>query len=402
MPKVDYLVIGGGIAGVTAARRLRSLDPSAGILILQEEPRLYYLRPGLISVLAGERDLEGITPFPKSWYGEQGIDYRPGKRVVRIDPRDRWVELEDGERLSYGKLLLATGAEPFIPPIPGLEPGKDIFTLRRFADAERIISRTEGAGSAVVIGGGLLGLEAARALTMRGLSVTVVELAPWLLPRQLDRQGGEVLARILDEMGIGLRLGVRCSAAVAKGDSWEILLDDGSTAAGDFILVSTGIVPRVDLAQGAGIALKRGVLVDDFMATDAPDVFACGDVAEWRGIVYGVVPAAREQAEVAAANMVDPGSARYGGTVPAVRLKVAGVNLICAGETQPQGGPLSEARYADPEAGIYRKFVWDRKGRLVGAVVLGERAFGIEELVRKGVQAPPVLEDLLAGTYPPL
>lgn len=396
-----YVVIGGGIAGLTAARRIRALDPSAEVTVLQEEPVLYYLRPGLISVLAGEKAIADISPFPREWFERQGIAYRAGVRAARLVPDRREVELEGGDVLRYDRVLLATGAEPFIPPIPGLSPDREgIFALRRAADAARITAYLERARRAIVVGGGLLGLEAARALTRRGLSAVVLESRPWLLPRQLDRQGSGVLARALGEMGIEVRTGAVCRGIPGEGAVAGVELEGGERVAGEMVLVSTGIVPRTDLARGAGIGVGRGIVVDDHMATSAPDVLACGDAAEWRGRVYGVVPAAREQAEVAAANVVEPGSVRYGGTVPAVRLKVAGVDLLCVGETQPEGGPHSEARYADPERGIYRKFVWDKKGKLVGAIVLGEKAPAVEALVKGGVEAPPILEDLLAGAYP--
>ncbi|NOX45176.1 MAG: NAD(P)/FAD-dependent oxidoreductase, partial [Caldiserica bacterium] len=240
-----HVVVGGGIAGLTAARRLRALDPSAEITVLQEEPLPYYLRPGLISVLAGEKDIADISPFPPEWFERQGIAYRPGVRAVRLAPDRREVELAGGERVTYDRLLLATGAEPFIPPIPGLSLDREgIFALRRAADAERIIAYLERAKRAIVVGGGLLGLEAARALTRRGLSAVVLESRPWLLPRQLDRRGSEVLARVLAEMGIEVRTGVVCRGIPGEGAVTGVQLEGGGRIAGEMVLVSTGIVPR--------------------------------------------------------------------------------------------------------------------------------------------------------------
>ncbi|MGY4706151.1 NAD(P)/FAD-dependent oxidoreductase [Candidatus Bipolaricaulota sp. J31] len=395
-----YVIVGGGIGGLTAARRLRDLDPPAEITVLQEEPFYYYLRPGLISVLAGERSIDEISPFPPEWFARHGISYRPGTKVVRILPDRREVECGDGARLPYDRLLLATGSEPFVPPVAGIAGKEGVFALRRAADVERILAYLERAKRAVVVGGGLLGLEAARALVRRGLGVTVLEANGWLLPRQLDREGSAVLAQVLGEMGIEVRTGVMAREILGERVVTGVGLEGGEVIAGEMVLFSAGIRPRVELAAGLGLPVSRGVAVDDFMGTGAPGIFACGDVAEWRGRVYGVVPAAREQAGVAAANMYAEGSARYGGTIPAVRLKVVGVELLCVGDTQPRGGPYSEARHADPERGIYRKFVWDGEGKLVGAVILGEKATAVESLVKEGVAALPLLEDLLSGSYP--
>lgn len=396
---MNHVIIGGGIAGLTAARRLRTLAPNAHVTLVEAEPRPYYLRPGLIAVLSGENTLADISPYPLSWYEEQGIHYRAGSPAVELEPAAQRVVLANGERLPYDRLLLATGAEAFRPPIPGADlPG--VFTLRSAVDAERIRTRAEGATAALVIGGGWLGLEAARALRAHDLAVTVLERAPWLLPRQLDRQGGDVLAAQLADQGIDVRVGTECGALTGSSEVEKALLGEGGELAVELVVISAGIRPRVALAAQAGLQVTRGVVVDDHLASSAPGVFACGDVAEWRGEVYGIVPAAREQGEVAAANMVELGSARYQGTTVQNRLKVAGVDLLCLGDTQPRGGPGEEYRLLDPERGVYRKLVV-REGRLVGAILLGDLTGegAIRELIASGEQVPD-LRPLLEGTPP--
>lgn len=394
---MHVLIVGGGIAGVTAARTLRTLAPTARITILEAEPVLYYLRPGLIDLLAGRKGLADITPFPRGWYDRHGIVYRTGTPVVALDPARHRVTLTSGDEVSYDRLLLAAGAQALRPPIPGTDkPG--VFTLRSAADAERIRTQAEGATAAAVIGGGWLGLEAARALRDRGLAVTVLERGPWLLPRQLDPDGAQVLAAILAQRGITLRIGVDCTGIYGDTTAAGVRLASGEEIPAELVLLAAGVRPRAALAAAAGLQVKGGIVVDDRLRTTAPDVYAAGDAAEWRGRSYGIIPAAREQAEVAARNMVEPGTATYTGTIPTNRLKVAGVDLVCLGDTQPQGGPGRELRRADPEHARYLKFVVDREGRLVGAILLGapDLAAQVEAWIQDRAHAEGEIDRLLA------
>jgi len=391
-----YLIVGGGIAGVTTARRLRNLAPKAQVTLVEAEPRPYYLRPGLIDVLSGDKSLDDISPYPLSWYEGQGIEYRPGSAAVGLQPALRRVFLSSGEELSYDRVLLATGAEAFRPPIPGADlPG--VFTLRTAADVERIRARAEVAHAALVIGGGWLGLEAARALRACGLSVVVLERSLWPLFRQLDREGGEVLKGRLEGLGIRVIVGTSCRALEGRGQVERAVLESGEKIEAGLVVMAAGIRPRTALAAEADLAVDRGIVVDERMATSAPGVYACGDAAEWQGRVYGIIPAAREQAEVAAANMVEPGSAVYAGTVVQNRLKVAGVDLLCLGETQAQGGPGEEHRLVDPKGGSYRKLVV-RQGSLVGAILLGDLSGegAIRELIASGKPVGGLLPALLS------
>ncbi len=394
---MDFVIVGGGLAGVTAARTLRALDPHAGITVLEAEPTPYYLRPGLIDVLAGRKALPEITPFPRAWYEHRGIAYRSGTPAVSLSPGTHRVEVASGESIPYDRLLLSPGAEALVPEIPGVQvPGA--FTFRSAADAERIRTWAEGSRRAAVIGGGWLGIESARALRDLGLSVTLLERGPWLLCRQLDEGAATVLAGLLAAQGIEVKTGAISEAILGDSQVRGVRLEGGEVVNADLVLISAGIRPRTGLAAAAGLAVGRGIVVDDHLATSAPDVYAAGDGAEWRGKVYGIVPAAREQGEAAARNMLARGSVTYGGTAPSNRLKVAGVDLLCLGNTQPQGGALRELRAAEPEKGRYAKFVLGPEGELAGAILLGlpELAPPVEGLLEAGIPAEDDLRRLLA------
>lgn len=391
-----FLVVGGGLAGFTAARTLRAVEPSAGVTVLEAEPTSYYLRPGLIEVLAGRKTLAEITPFPRVWYEHQGIRYRSGSAVVALDPARHQVTLAAGGELRYDRLLLACGAQAVRPEIPGADkPGA--FTLRSAADVERIRTRAKEAKGAAVIGGGWLGIEAARALHDAGLPVVLLERGPWLLHRQLDEKGAEVLTAILTDQGIEVRVRTECAEVLGKSGVTGLRLTTGEDVDADLVVISAGICPRVGLAKEAGLDVNRGVIVNDHLATSAPDIYAAGDAAEWEGRVYGIIPAAREQGDVAARNMVEPGSVRYAGTTPLNKLKVAGVDLLCLGDAQPQGGPRRELRKSDPSAGRYVKFVLGADRELVGAILLGaaDLTAQVEELAQTGVPAEDELERLI-------
>lgn len=392
-----FVVVGGGLAGFTAARTVRSLEPGAEIAVVEAEPAPYYLRPGLIEVLAGRKTLAEITPFPRAWFEHRRIAFRSGVAAVRLDPRAHRLCLSSGEKLAYERLLLACGAEAVQPEVPGVHL-EGVFTLRSAADAERIRTRAEAVAAAAVIGGGWLGIEVARALHDLGLAVTLLERGPWLLNRQLDEGAALILTGILADLGIEVRVRAMCAAVLGTTEVTGILLADGEEVRAGLVVTAAGVRPRIALAAEAGLATGRGVIVDDYLATSDPDVFAAGDVAEWRGHVYGIVPAARDQGEVAARNMVQPRSVQYPGTPPSNKLKVAGVDLLCLGNTQPQGGPLREMRHADPAAGRYVKFVLGEDGEIAGAILLGaaDLAGPVEELAQAGVPAEDDLKLLLA------
>jgi nitrite reductase (NADH) large subunit len=369
MPR--HLIIGGGVAGVTAAQHLRESDSAAGITLLAEEAFPYYYRPRLWEYLAGQIKQPALLFRPVEWYAAQKILLRLRTPAAAIRPSAHQVVLPSGEQLIYDRLLLATGARPFIPPVPGVEK-KGVFALRTLADADAIRSHAGGSRRAVVLGGGLLGLETARALASTGLEVTVIEVAPYLLPRQMDREGAQVLQKRLEGMGLRFRTDSQPAEIEGEGSVAGVRLKDGSKVACELALFSTGIVPRIELAEDAGLATDRGITVDEYLQTGAEDVFAAGDAAEFNFCVYGLIPPAIEQARAAAENMAGGRKTAYRGTLTAATLKIAGMDLTSLGEATAEGGDLVILRRRGEVAGKYARLVL-RNGVVTGAVLLEEK-----------------------------
>jgi len=365
-----YVVVGNGVAGVTAAQSLVRADPAAEVHIFGEEPYPYYQRPRLWEFLAGEIEQQTLYFRPSDWYAAKGIQVHLGGRVTALDPAEHRLTLADGGNIHYDRLLLATGAQPFVPPFAGTD--KDgVFTLRTLDDARAMKAYAADIRSVVVIGCGLLGLETARALLSLGLNVTVLESEPRLLPRQLDEEGAQVLQARLEATGLHFLTNAQTETILGNERVTGVRLRDGRVVEGEMVLISTGIRSRVELAREAGLEVNRGLIVDEQLRTSAADVYAAGDVAEFEEIVYGIIPAAIEQAQVAAANMVSEGSATYSGTVPATTLKIVGIDLTSLGDATAAGDEFDILRQTDPAAGVYRRLTL-RDGKIVGAILLGD------------------------------
>jgi nitrite reductase (NADH) large subunit len=365
-----YVVVGNGVAGVTAAQSLVRADPAAEVHIFGEEPYPYYQRPRLWEFLAGEIEQQTLYFRPPDWYAAKGIQVHLGARVTALDPAEHRLTLADGGNIHYDRLLLATGAQPFVPPFTGTD--KDgVFTLRTLDDARAMKAYAADIRSVVVIGCGLLGLETARALLSLGLNVTMLESEPSLLPRQLDGEGAQVLRARLEAMGLHFLTDAQTETILGDEHATGVRLRDGRVVEGEMVLISTGIRSRVELAREAGLEVNRGLIVDEQLRTSAADVYAAGDMAEFEGIVYGIIPAAIEQAQVAAANMVSEGSATYSGTVPATTLKIVGIDLTSLGDATAAGDEFDILRQADSAAGVYRQLTL-RDGKIVGAILLGD------------------------------
>ncbi len=387
--KRRLVVVGTGLAGlavVEEALRRRPAD-SWDITMLGEEPGRPYNRVLLSSLLAGTCDPHEIESRPASWFAASGIDVRAGLPVATISPERRAVVDSGGGPHPYDALVLATGSRPFIPPIPGVEAGH-VFAFRTRADADRIAAAAAPAG-AVVVGGGLLGLEAAAGLMARDVKVTVVEAANRLMPEQLDAGAAGMLERALARRGLRALVG----RSVRSIEPRSVRLDDGRELAADLVVVAAGIRPEVSLARKAGIDTGRGILVDDEMATSAPGVWAIGECAEHRGAVYGLWPPLLEQAQVAGASLSGSPSAFRGAAV-ATTLKVSGVSVF-AGGPQSAGPGQREVAWSDDERGTYAKLVL-RGDRPLGALVVGDEGLGQQfaRLLREGALTLGLLDTL--------
>jgi nitrite reductase (NADH) large subunit len=259
---------------------------------------------------------------------------------------------------------------PFVPPIEGTQL-EGVFPLRTLQHAREIKAFAERVDRALIIGGGLLGLETARALLRPHRQVAVLEIVPHLLPRQLDAPGAALLTHLLERMGLEIIVGRHTQAILGDERVQGVRFADETETRGDMVVLSTGIRSRIELAHGAGLAVNRGIVIDDQLRTSAEDVFAAGDAAEFDSTVYGIIPAAIEQARAAAMNMIERGAVTYKGTVPSTTLKIVGINLTCLGESTADGEGFEVVRRTDRERGIYRKVAL-RDGKIVGAILLGD------------------------------
>ena len=360
-----FVIIGNGVAGASAAEKIRKTDPESSITIFSEEPEPFYYRVRLPDVVAGEVSESQIVLRKPEWYSSNNINLLMGESALSIDMSAQKVIGDKGSEAPFDALLLAVGARSFIPPVPGTDK-EGVYALRTLADAKAIASKAGGADSAVLIGGGLLGLEAGYGLTRLGLKVQVVEFFDRLLPRQMDKDGASKLQNYLENMGFSFYLGARAKEIVGDGAAEGLALEDGRTLPGGLVMFSAGIRPNLDLAKSINLETDRGLKVNDKLETSRPGVYAAGDLIEHQGRVYGIWPASKEQGEIAGINMAG-GEAVYKGTVMSNSLKVVGVDLTSAGDIDAEGVKES-AVYGDEKN--YRKIVLDQ-GRIVGFIFFG-------------------------------
>ncbi len=381
----NFLIVGGGIAGVSAAEAIHKVDPDADITLISDEPSLPYFRMSLTRYLAGEVARDQLDLHKQGWYLENHINIVVGVHVSDIDSHQKLVTLNDGRVFQYDKLILANGASPFVPPIAGKDL-EGVMTLRSLEDAERIIRLYDHPANVVCVGGGLLGLEIAGAIARHGLRVTVLEALDWLLPRQLGREAAELLRQHIESMGISVVVPAKVTALVGGGkvEGVELAAQSPETnpavcIPAELVLISAGVRPNLDLAKLAGIEVNRGVIVNEHMQTSDPDIYAAGDVCEFHGISYGLWVPAKKQGEVAGRHAAGQ-PADFAGDPPSAKLKVLGIDLFSIGQFTPteEGDRLLAARKDDTYVGLLF-----RNGVLVGANLLGET--GLDSRVKKAI-----------------
>jgi len=385
---IIYSIIGNGVAGNAAAEIIRKHDPDGEIHLFSKERYPFYYLPALPDFIAGKKQLSQIVIHDLGWYKNHRITLHLETEIVRVDPERKALVSRKGQHYRYDKLLLAAGGNAFLPPIKGLETESPfslqtmgIFTLRTLDDAEAIKKKAAQGGTAAVIGGGLLGLEAGNGLRQAGLEVKVVEVFPRLLPRQLDVTGAGILQRQLETMGFTFYLGATTEEILHNSKKCLIFLKNGEKLMADLVLISAGTRPELTLAKALELDQDKGVKVDDSMRTSKPDIYAAGDLVEHRGRFYGIWPASLEQGRVAGAAMAGR-EAKYDGTVPANTLKVLGIDLMSAGEIDIENNFISLVSL-DEKHKIYRKLV-AKDNILIGAILLGDiqGADEIQEAIR--------------------
>ena len=397
-------VAGNGMAGARAVEEILRRDPERRfeITVIGEEQHGSYNRIRLPEVLTGQRSYSDLQLHSPEWFAGRGVRLLSGTRVTSIDRERRVVHTADSQRVSHDVLLLATGSRPHLPRIEGLKtpdgkPKPGVFTFRTFGDAEAVREYADGKKSAVVVGGGLLGLEAARALQGLGLEVTVVHRGRHLMDRQLDAGAGDILRRTLERSGISFHLSRETGAVLGAQAVEAVAFYDAPPVLCDLAVFACGTVPNVELARDCGLPTRRGILVDDRLASIGDSsVFAIGDCAEHRERVYGLVAPAWEQAEVLAERLTGRDKTTYTGSREITRLKVAGVDLVVMGRTVVSDERDEVVVYSEASRGIYQKLVL-RDGILVGAILLGDaaRAANLSQAFERSAPLPDQRSTLL-------
>lgn len=406
--KQKLVVVGNGMAGIRTLEYLLQYVPDRyEITVFGAEPFGNYNRIMLSPVLAGEMTFNEIVSHDFDWYERHNISLHAGVKVIDIDRRRRVAIAEDGTRAEYDRLLLATGSRPFILPIPGAS-FDGVLAYRDFFDVDKMMEAARSYRKAVVIGGGLLGLEAANGLLKQGMDVTVVHNMPYIMERQLDETAAGYLQSALEKRGIRFRVSHHTAGLLAHGDFIDgehnkkprvraVRFNDGSEIEADLVVMAVGIRPNIELAKQAGLHCERGIVVDDTLQTYDPNIYAVGECAQHRGIAYGLVAPLYDQAKVCANHLAGQGYLGYKGSLLSTRLKVTGIEMFSAGDFI--GGDDTESLvYQDPGAGIYKKLVL-RNGVLTGAILYGEAGDGAWcfDKLQAGESVEPIRDRLIFG-----
>lgn len=390
------LIVGNGMAPGRMLEHLLEKAPGRyDITIFNAEPRVNYDRIMLSPVLSGEKSYEQIVIHGDGWYVNNGITLHKGTKVTGIDRVAKTITTDNGLVEAYDKLVIATGSVPFIIPVPGHTlPG--VLSYRDLDDVDAMILAAKARGRAVVIGGGLLGLEAAAGLSEQGMEVTVVHLMPTLMERQLDAAAGYLLKKAIEERGIKVLTGANTKAIVGNGKVEGVQLEDGTVIPASLVVMAVGIRPNAQLGKLAGLTVNRGIVVDDQMRTSDPDIFALGECVEHRGATYGLVAPLYDMAGVLAKTLVDEPAA-YNGSVTATKLKVTGINLFSAGDFA-EAKDREEIVLRDAARGVYKRLVL-KDNRIIGTVLYGEVEDGawFFQLLRENADIAEMRDTLIFG-----
>jgi nitrite reductase (NADH) large subunit len=362
-----YVIVGAGIAGVSAAEAIRKSDPDATIILLSSESELPYFRMNLTRYLAGELDSSKLSLHPMVWYGENRINLQLNTTVTDLLPDEKILILSDERKIPYDTSILATGASPFVPPFPGTKL-EGVQTLRTLHDANAILAVCSNPIRVVCIGGGLLGLEVASAIARRGATVTVVESLAWLLPRQLDQPASWILQKKIEAMGFSVFIGARTQALVGETHVRGVQFEDGRLLPADLVVISAGVSANLELARKAGLLVNKGILVDEHMRTSHADIYAAGDDTEHHGRLYGLWVPAKSQGTIAGLSAAGK-DATFSADPPSARLKVLGIDLFSIGQLTPQDE--TDVILSEAQGGNYASFVFHHSV-MVGSILLGD------------------------------
>jgi nitrite reductase (NADH) large subunit len=397
MMKQKLVLVGNGMAGVRTLEEVLKLSRNHyEITVFGAEPYGNYNRILLSPVLAAEKTIDEIMLNTDEWYAANGVTLHKGESVVRIDRKRRIVTTEKGTEADYDRLILATGSNPFIIPVPGKDLD-GVIGFRDIQDVTRMLEAAKNHRNAIVIGGGLLGLEAANGLRKQGMQVTVVHILDSLMERQLDKPASALLQRALEANGLNFLMQAQTEAILGEDRVRAVRFKDGTELPADLVVMAVGIRPNIDLAKSAGIHCERGIVVNDTMQTFDPRIYAVGECVQHRGQLYGLVAPLFEQAKVCANHLAQLGYSRYEGSMTSTKLKVTGIDLFSAGEFQG-GNQYEDLVFQDPARGVYKK-VTIQDNRIKGAVLYGDTVDGAWyfQLMRDGTDISAMRENLLFG-----
>jgi nitrite reductase (NADH) large subunit len=375
------VIIGNNVSGTFTAQNLRSLNDDVEIDIFTQEKYPYYTRINLPELISEKKTIDNLIVFKDDWYQSKDINLFLNKKINKINPNDKKIQIEgENDPIDYDKLILALGSTPNIPPIKNAvemkELSKGLFTLRSIDDAIAIkdFIKIQKAKRAIIIGGGLLGLELANQINESNLNTTVVEFFPRLLPRQLDEECAGMLKEEIESRGINVVLNAITEEIQGNGIVTGIKLKDGRIFDTDIVLIQAGIRPTIDLAKEADIQTNKGIIVNEFLETSEKDIYAVGDCIEYKNQIWGIIPACMEQSKIVAASVLGLKKVDYKGTTPKNTLKIVGLELTSIGTIDPtkeEGGAWEILKKADKKDCCYQKLVL-KGNKLKGAILFGE------------------------------